>query len=354
MPFIRPTLDELEDRNEASLASKLGLGRLVPRGFLRAIARMLAGLAHGLYGYVDWVYRQALPDTADPERMEQWANDFGVIRKPATFAEGPVLFTGANNVDLPAGTLVQRADGVQFEVLADAVLTGGSESVTVRAVVAGDLGDTEEAAPLTLVSPVVGVNSDALVDTGGIVGGEDEESDAELLARLLAKMRNPPMGGSAADYEQWALEVPGVTRAWCLPEHFGPGTVGLTFAVDDDPAGPIPDSTKVDEVQAYIDARRPVPVSVFTVFAPLAQVVFVQISSLDPDTPDVRASIENALAELLRREGGPGQTLLISHVREAISNAAGERDHLLDFPVGNTNIAAGKIAVLDDPPVAWM
>lgn len=352
MPFNRPTLPELVARCEADLAARLGLGQLVPRGFLKAIARAMAGMFHGAYGFQDWASRQVLPDTGDVDTLERWANDLGVPRKPATFAEGPVELTGSNGVDVVAGTIVQRADGQRFEVLADGTIASGSVIVDVRAQTAGELANSAATTQLSLVSPITGVNSAVEVDTAGVVGGTDQETDAELLARVLQRMQNPPQGGATADYVRWALEVPGVTRAWCLREHFGIGTVGVTFAVDDDPAGPIPDAGKVAEVQAYIDdpTRKPVPAEV-TVFAPIAQLIFVSIS-LDPDTLEVRDAVEHALIELIRREGAPGGTLLVSHVREAISNAPGEYDHVLNFPVGDTIIAAGKIPVLQDP-ITW-
>jgi len=55
------------------------------------------------------------------------------------------------------------------------------------------------------------------------------ETDAELLARLLQYIRQPPAGGTADDYEKWALEVDNVTNAYYYSEPGGAGTVGLTF-----------------------------------------------------------------------------------------------------------------------------
>lgn len=344
MPFTRPTLDQLISRAEADIAARLGLGTLVPRGFLKAIARAHAGLMHGLYGYQEWASRQVLPDTADTEGLERWANDLGVPRKPATFAEGLVDFTGTSGSDLPEGTVVQRADGQRYVTTEGATISAGVATVNVRAELAGLLGNSDAGTALSIVSPVFGVNTAATVDTGGIDGGTDEESDADLLVRVLQRLQNPPLGGAASDYVRWALEVPGVTRAWCLPEHLGIGTVGVTFATDDDPGGPIPDAGKVAEVQAYIDARRPVPADV-TVFAPTPVTVNFTFTALVPNSASVQASIEAALRDLVVREGAPGQPLLLSHVREAISTAPGEEDFTLTVPAANVAIAAGSIPV---------
>lgn len=345
--FTRPTLDELIERTRADLATRLGLGQLVPRGFLEALARSSAGMLHGLYGFVEWASRQVLPDTGDVETLERWANDLGVPRKVATFATGQAEFTGTNGEVVPADTLVQRADAARYRVVADVTIASGVAVADLEASTAGALANAGSGTVLTLLSPITGINSTATVEPAGIVGGVDQESDADLLERVLQRMGNPPQGGAKADYVRWALEVAGVTRAWCLPEHFGAGTVGVTFAVDNDAGGPIPTGGQVATVQAYIDdaTRKPVPADV-TVFAPGEVTVDLTIDALEPDTPEVRASIEAALVELIRRDGAPGQPLLISHVREAISNAPGERDHVLTTPTANVAVAAGSIPVL--------
>jgi len=56
---------------------------------------------------------------------------------------------------------------------------------------------------------------------------------------------------------------------------------------------------------------------------------------LSPDTSAVRAAVQAQLRDLHNREAGLGDTLLQSHIREAISSAAGEYDHQLIAPVGN-------------------
>ena len=61
---------------------------------------------------------------------------------------------------------------------------------------------------------------------------EAGETDAELLARLLADLREPPAGGNQADYVRWALEVENVAAAWCSPLGNGVGTVDVLILAD--------------------------------------------------------------------------------------------------------------------------
>lgn len=55
------------------------------------------------------------------------------------------------------------------------------------------------------------------------------ESDADLLARLLDRIRRPPAGGNKYDYIKWALEVDNVTTAHVEPLAQGPGTVDIVI-----------------------------------------------------------------------------------------------------------------------------
>ena len=91
-------------------------------------------------------------------------------------------------------------------------------------------------------------------------------------------------------------------------------------------------------------SRRPVTAAV-DVFAPTPVALNLSITLL-PDTAAIRASVEAELKDLLARDAVPGGTLLISRIREAISIAAGEADHVLTSPTANIDHDAGELAVL--------
>lgn len=345
MPFARPTLSELQAQAEADLAGRLGLGALLRRGVLRALARMTAGLVHLLHGHAVWISRQAFPDTADAAELERWAGLFGLARKVAQRAEGLVTFTGTDGVEIPLGTLLKRVDGVEFQTTELGTIASSSSTVAVEAVLAGSSGNSNPGAGTLQLSPSLpGVSLAVEIEAPGLTGGTDVETDEELRDRLVARLRAGSRGGSADDYVTWALEVPGVTRAWALPLVSGPGTVGVTFLVASGSTAPVPDSAQVAEVQAYIDARRPVT-AIAEVFAPGLEAIDVELS-VEPDTPAVRASVQAALEELFAREGEPGATILLSHIREAVSNAAGEIDSDVTVPAADVPIPSGSVAVL--------
>ncbi len=354
MAFNRPTLQTIIQRIQTDIESRLaGTDPRLRRSVLGVLGRTLAGTAHGLHGHLDWQSRQIIPDTAEAEILDRWASWWGVSRKPAAAATGNVTFTGTDGGTIPAGATLQRADALEYTTSAECIITGGTATVAVTASSAGQDTSAVGGVALSLVSPAAGVQSTTTVATGGLTGGADEETDAALRDRLHARVQNPPHGGNSADYEAWALEVEGVTRVWVFPMWLGIGTVGVFFVRDDD-AGFIPDAGEVQTVQDYIDARRPVTAEL-TVVAPIESVVDMAIQ-ISPNTTAVQMAIEAELTDLFRRgagvEDGAGSgTILIFHIREAISRADGEFNHVLVTPAADVTFSAGKIGSLGN--ITW-
>lgn len=341
MPFSRPTLQELVNRTLADAQTRLGVDELVRREDLQVLTRVLAGASHGLHGFIDWLSQQVVFDTAEAEFLERWASIWGLTRLPAAAAVGSVTITGTSGTVVPAGTLMVRADGAEYETVGEVTLAGGTATANVVALAAGQGGNAGAASALTISTPIAGVSSTVIVTAGALTGGADVESDDSLRARFIARIQAPPHGGAAHDYIAWAKEVAGVTRAWCYPQELGPGTVTVRFVRDDD-ASPIPDAAEVLAVQEHIDALRPVTAAV-TVVAPIAVPLDCTIAIV-PDTSAIRAAVEAELRDLLRREAEPGATILLSHIREAISLATGENDHVLTVPAADVTHTTGQMA----------
>jgi len=344
MAYPRPTLTEIIDRVLADLSSRVvGVdGAVLRRSVLGTLGRALAGASHELHGRLDYIARQVIIDTADAEYLDRWASVWDVRRKAAEFASGKVIFTGTPGSTIPAGAVLQRQDGALFQTTEAGKLLTSTLTMSVQASAAGAAGNTPAGAALQLQQPIAGVQVTATVAAGGIVNGSDQEDDDSLRARLLARIQEPPHGGADFDYVNWALEVPGVTRAWVYPHEMGLGTVTVRFVRDDD-ENPIPDAGEVQSVQDYIDALRPVTADVYVV-APIAVPLNMTIK-IEPNTDAVKAAVEAEIRDLLRREAVPGGTILISHLREAVSTAAGEYDHVIVSPTGNVVHGTGEIAV---------
>lgn len=352
MAWFRPTLDTLIKRNQADVESSIpGTDAKVRRSNLNVIAKIISACAHGLYGYIAYKARQIFPDTSDTENLDRHASMWlKVPRKPASYAIGPALLIGSNDVIIEAGTVLMRADGLEYETDADVTISGGQAIADVTALTAGQTGNAVAGTALSLASPIAGINSAATVHTNGITGGSDQEENPALSSRVLKRIQNPPHGGAKHDYELWALEVPGVTRAWVYPAEMGAGTVTVRFVRDDD-ASLIPDAGEVATVQDYIDERRTVTAKGCYVVAPIAAPIDYTIQ-LTPDTAAVRAAVIAELDDLLKREAVPGGTILLSHQREAISISAGETNYVMTVPNADVTNATGYMATLG--VITWL
>jgi len=345
MPFTRPTLAQLIERAAMDVESRLpGVDARTRRSNLAVLGRVHAGAVHGLYGYLDFLSKQLIIDSAEQEHLERWASVWGVARAAAAQAKGSVTLIGTNGIVAPAGTELSRSDGVVFTLDADATIASGTATAAVTAKDGGATGNTAASTSLSFVTPIAGINSAGTVAAGGLTGGTDAESDEALRARLLDRIQEPPHGGSSLDYVKWAKEVPGVTRAWAYPLEGGAGTVTVRFMTDDLTADGIPSAGKVAEVQAYINERKPVTANV-TVAAPTAVALNFTIAVV-PNTAAVQAAVEAELKDLIRREAEPGGTIYISHIRESISIAAGEVNYTLTTPTADVTRTTGQITTM--------
>ncbi len=350
MPFPRPPITEIVTRITGDVESSLQQTTPVLRwNVFRVMSSAVAGAVHGLYGYLSWFGQQVFPDTAEKEFLDRWASIWNISRKPATFATGPFIATGENGSDIEAGSILTGNNGLEYETEAVATISSGTATITVTCLTSGEAGNLAEGDTLTFSAPIAGVSAAGLVGEDGVKDGNDTETDDALRARVLDRIKNPPHGGSKSDYETWAKEVSGVTRAWCLPAIQGLGTVGVMIVNDD--ADPItPDEDKIEEVFDYIEERRPVTAELFVIAANLKVIDFeIEVT---PDNSDVRDAIEAELVDFIKTNGNPGSLMYISQMNEVISGAAGETDHVMTEPSENIAVEEDEVAVLGT--ITWL
>jgi uncharacterized phage protein gp47/JayE len=130
----------------------------------------------------------------------------------------------------------------------------------------------------------------------------------------------------------------------------GDNLVFVTFVMDDKTPSIEPDAGEIQDVQDYLDARRPVGAEVVVDAPTLTAVAFTL--AITPDTSAVRAAAEAELADLLRRDGEPGGTIYHSRVHEALAAAEGETDHTITVPAGDVVMPAGELPILGT--VTWV
>ncbi|RLW71880.1 baseplate J/gp47 family protein [Escherichia coli] len=375
--FQRPTLAENISMLRNDLFARLDVSDTLRRMDEDVRAKVYAAALHTVYGYIDYLAMNMLPDLCDESWLarhaamkrcprkgatsmnmlpdlcdESWLARHAAMkrcpRKGATTASGYMRWEGVSDgLKVTAGSVIQRDDLVQYTATADATSAGGVLRVPIACSSAGAVGNADDGTSLILVTPVNGLPSSGVADT--LTGGFDTEDLETWRARVIERYYWTPQGGADGDYVVWAKEVPGITRAWAYRHWMGTGTVGVMIA-SSDLINPIPEESTETAARQHIGPLAPVAGSDLYVFRPVAHTVDFHIR-VTPDTPEIRAAITAELRSFLLRDGYPQGELKVSRISEAISGANGEYSHQLLAPVDNISIAKNELAVLGT--ISW-
>lgn len=330
MSWIRPTLYQIYERIRADMQSYVTDGIPVPLvSLLGVFDKTFSGALHLQYGFLEWIKKQIFIDTATGYGRTRWSRILNIPRRGASYSTGYVSFTGTAAEVVASGTVVINAQGYEFETQ-DTFTIGTDTEVQVQAVTAGaEYNHTDST--LTLNSPDPDIDSDVLIEDYPVgetpfQDGTDIESIESWVLRMLQRFQNPPGSGNAGDYVRWATSRPGVGKAWCVPaEIFGQGSVGVyvagvSVATDTTPAGLVEASAAVlADVEDYIEGVRPIPALVS--YGTITPVEYIFYISITPNNADLQKEIHFALGNLFLTESGPGNTIYISHIRDAIKTA---------------------------------
>jgi uncharacterized phage protein gp47/JayE len=344
VPWDTPTLKEVRSLVRDAIEGQLpGADANIPNSVLRVVSDVQGALCHLVLQYVDWLSLQLLPDTAEAQWLDRHAQiwlvnaDGSTGRKLATPAQGEVILLARSSIFVPAGTEFTYATTGNYATTTDVLLQANTPANAP--VIALTPGAASNLDPGTILGTTLAGIS-VTVDPNGLIGGTDTETDDELRMRVLMRIREPPMGGDADDYVQWALAVPGVTRAWCSPLEMGMGTVTVRFMMDDlraTPGNPLTDGFPLQQditaVANYLNSVRPVAVKDFFVVAPIPEPINFTVANLNTSDADVQGAIVVSVTAMLKQKaapafalngvGQPAQTIYAAWVSDAILQTPG-------------------------------
>jgi uncharacterized phage protein gp47/JayE len=370
--FNLPTLKDLMERSRQAFRANLkGSDAWVWPNNVYASAKVIAGAVFEVFGFAAYIEKQIFAYRCpDIESLTKHGIEYGIPQNPAAPANGNVVFTVTDNIEVDTGAVLQRTDGVQIIVTSGGTLaTSGTLALPVVAAMTGGNTNTEANTPLQIMSGVTTTSTTlptCAVDSNGLTLGSDVEDIESYRARILFRKRNPPHGGAPADYVFWAGQVSGVTFYLDRPTVYverlwnGPGTVRvfpLMYGIYPDG---IPSTADVQRVADYIATVQPAGADV-TVQAPTAVPVDIVISGMTPDTTDVqeavRAELADAFIRLSRVSGNDSQfgsmpylayptTFSLSWIWQAVANASGEQRHRISQPTGDIVLQPGQMATL--------
>ena len=186
--------------------------------------------------------------------------DFGVDRKCAVKAIHTVTLHKATPVlvdtPIPDGfllttTAVGNKPPVKFQVIAgqQKYIASGKKEVTnvfVECLEFGAVGNVSNGA----INLIAQAGFDSVTDSNIYLYGTETEADEPYRQRILERKRRPARAGVPADWERWALEVEGVTKAKCFRCARGPGTADVIIWGND---GAIPEQGLIEKCQEYLE-----------------------------------------------------------------------------------------------------
>ena len=284
MSLTTPTTKEISDNIIAQLEASLNQTiPLLPKSFLRVLAKVLAGVFILLYKYGGFMFLQIFVQTASANEtivngksivpLTEWGRLIGVGDPvAATQAELLVDITVENQVgSLPSGTqLVNVDNGVTYITIGAILLNAATVQANIRAVSdqsggggAGAIGNLDPGAIVSFANPLANVARDTVVDSQVVTGANGESTEA-YRQRVIDRFQKRPQGGAYVDYEIWGEEVAGIVNVYPYTSD-NPGQVDVYVEAntDTDPDG-IPTTAQLEAVLDSINfdenglaSRRP-------------------------------------------------------------------------------------------------
>lgn len=207
-----------------------------------------------LYTNLDLVLAFAFAQTTNGQYLDYRAGEHGLTRKAATYATGILKVSGSQGIAIAQGEIFVTDGGIEFATTESASIpAAGYVLIPVQAKTSGITGNVPGATIKKAQAAIPGVTG--ITNENPTSGGVDEETDEDLLARLLEKVRYPATSGNASHYLQWAKEVTGVGDAKVFPLWDGAGTVKVVII---DSAKKSADSELVSDTAEYIESVMPI------------------------------------------------------------------------------------------------
>lgn len=252
------------------------------RQFLGQLSRAVGNVSWSSQKGIEDVDNDIVPSTqSSSDSLAAWAfllglpngqGGYGLLGSTAA-AGGIGNLTGVKGTVYPQGAIATAPDGqTQIELVAEVTIPGtapglGSVSGNFTAVTLGSIGNIEFGTTMTWEDAPAG-SDPTFVLTAGLGGAIDGETSAGVFGRILARLQNPPRGGTSADYTEWAEMVSTITGVYIFGRRSGTGTIDVVLTLDSSGLGRVPPPATITAASSMIDTLCPVHVDGVNVMAP--------------------------------------------------------------------------------------
>ncbi len=244
MSLTTPTTQEINDNIIAQLEAALNQSiPLLPKSFLRVLAKALSGVFILLYKYNGFIFKQLFVQTASDQDtlvngvvinpLKFWGRLVGTgDPTPATNAVLLVEVVVINQTgSLSSGSQLIGPNGVTYITTNSVLLDANTVQVNVKAVSdqsggggVGVIGNLDPGATVSFANPLANVARDTTVLTQTVTGADAEATEI-YRQRILDRFQKRPQGGAYSDYELWGEEAAGIINVY--PYTGQPGEVDV-------------------------------------------------------------------------------------------------------------------------------
>lgn len=326
--------------------------------------RTQAGAVFGNDAHINTVENDVMPDTATGDMADRWGNIRGVQRKTATtsFKSKALRFNGTPGTPVPDQTLLVHTP-TQLQFKTSGTQTIGATGFADLDVVSIDTGSKTRlnaGEVLTIQQGgISGVQDDAELQLNIDQGGDDAELDDFYVPRYLKRFKNPPLGGTAANFEDQATTQSGIAQAFCYPLRNGFGTVDLAALHAGSGSLRLLSGAEVTALQTALNALRPVAMKGFRVLTVTSQTQNVEATIVDDggvshvfdwdDTTPPTCLSWNATTRTLQFAGGSRPTTMQPNDRVTFSDGATGAERVIESLSGADSVVL-TVDVTGDTP----
>ncbi len=289
--------------------------------------------------------------------LELRANEVGIDKKLATYANVLITVTGKPNALFEKGSIVSTKDNRMYVSIEDLTL---DENGTGKVIVAADksgsrynvkAGDINYL-PIKYTGIVSVTNEEEYTDA------YDDETDKDLYARYLVKVRSNATSGNTSHYYLWAMSVKGVgsARIYECTNDKGENENGCVLCNITSSNHEAASEELIKSVKDYIETQRPVGAKVYVISAtelPINIECTLVCDLKQYDLETIKVNIQEAIRNYFADLDDDTDINYVSYAKlnSVIFNSVGVidvRGLTVNGGTANIDVAKNEVAVLNE------
>jgi len=314
-----PTINELFTSIQSDLRNKLNITNVFGRLVINAFALVQAAKLKIYYLRLSFIYKNILPDTADPEELEGTLQRYGRLKLgrdllPAVAGIYTVQVTGSIGAVIPPlatfkSTDTSKSPDKLFICDSGLTLTGSTGSISLRALDLGITAKLEIGDELQVTQPIIDLDSFCEV-TAIVTEPTNSEDIEEYRQRVIEAYQQESQGGAKTDFRIWAADVQTVRKVY--PYVNAPGIIDLYVEAnpaDSTDGNGTPSAQTLLDVESVVefdpDTSKPVnergrrPIGVFQINFLAVDPIPVDVEITDLSDNSYLTAIEDAVSAYL-------------------------------------------------------